>query len=180
MVDPTDDRPSGPPRLPESRRPCIPKDGAISVDEDGMPDDIDYDPDNNRLVFRDEHGNAAGAVDQVTPEIWNYRVSSDTPLIRQWFSYRKKDRSRPLIGDRRPPSDLNRIQTQSWLPEYTTELLSLLNILGLLIDLEPAQASLLDKILGGPLLTHEELANSGALDDSADVTDHGSGLVFSC
>jgi hypothetical protein len=58
-------------------------------------------------------------------------------------------------------------------------LLSLLNILGLLIDLEPAQASLLDKILGGPLLTHEELANSGALDDSADLPVDELGGLFS-
>jgi hypothetical protein len=113
MVDPTDDRPAGAPRLSEDRRPLIPADGAIPSDEYGMPDDIEYESDNNRLVFRDEHGNAAGAVDRVTSEMWNYRVSSDTPLIRQWFIYRKKDRSRPLIGDRSPPSDLNQIQTQS-------------------------------------------------------------------
>jgi hypothetical protein len=38
------------------------------------------------------------------------------------------------------------------LPEYTEELLNVLNVLGLLVDLEPKQAKLLEKICEGPLI----------------------------
>ena len=57
-----------------------------------------------------------------------------------------------MIGDRRPPSPLETIQPDGWLAEYTTDLLDLLNVLGRLIALEPAQASLLDRICAGPLI----------------------------
>ena len=35
------------------------------------------------------------------------------------------------------------IQPDHWLPEYTTELLNVINVLGLLVSLEPRQAALL-------------------------------------
>jgi hypothetical protein len=44
--------------------------------------------------------------------------------VSQWFSYRKRNRERPIIGDRRPPSKLGVIQPDHWLAEYTTELAS--------------------------------------------------------
>jgi hypothetical protein len=31
-------------------------------------------------------------------------------VLTQWFSYRKKNRERAIIGDRRPPSKLGDIQ----------------------------------------------------------------------
>jgi hypothetical protein len=81
----------------------------------------------------------------------------------QWFSYRRKNRERPIIGDRRPPSALNNIQPDHWLPEYTSELLNVLNVLTLLVELEPAQSELLDRICAGPLFAHEALTTAGAL-----------------
>jgi len=36
-------------------------------------------------------------------------------------------------------------------------------VLGLLIDLEPAQATLLEKICTGPLISEDELTTAGAL-----------------
>jgi hypothetical protein len=83
-------------------------------------------------------------------------------VLRQWFSYRKRDRSRPIIGDRRPPSPLDKIQPDHWLPEYTSDLLDLLNVLGRLIALEPKQADLLNRICDNPLLSADELRNTGA------------------
>ena len=83
--------------------------------------------------------------------MWTYQVSGKQ-VLRQWFSYRKRNRERPQIGDRRAPSPLNDIQPDYWLPEYTEELLNVLNVLGLLIDLEPKQASVLDRIVEGPLV----------------------------
>lgn len=81
----------------------------------------------------------------------------------QWFSYRKQNRERPLIGDRRKPSALCDIQPDHWLPEYTTELLNVLNVLGLLIDLEPTQAQLLEEVCAGSLISETELKQAGAL-----------------
>jgi hypothetical protein len=73
-------------------------------------------------------------------------------VLTQWFSYRKKNRERPIIGDRRPPSKLGDIQPDRWLAEYTTELLNVLNVLALLVELEPAQSQILEAICAGPLL----------------------------
>ena len=82
-------------------------------------------------------------------------------MLTQWFSYRRKTRERPIIGDRRPPSPLGDIQPESWPAEYTTELLNLLNVLGLLVELEPAQAAMLEPVCGGPLLDATHLASQG-------------------
>jgi hypothetical protein len=76
----------------------------------------------------------------------------------------RRNRERPIIGDRRPPSPLGDIQPDHWLPEYTTELINVLNVLGLLVELEPAQAQLIEKICSGPLISSEELAAAGAFD----------------
>jgi hypothetical protein len=48
------------------------------------------------------------------------------------------------------------------LPEYTTDLLDLLNVLGRLVALEPAQADLLDRIRQSELRTADELHGAGA------------------
>ena len=61
---------------------------------------------------------------------------------------------RPIIGDRRTPIDrLGDIQPDHWLPEYTTELLNVLNVLTMLVELEPEQADLLDRICTGVLIS---------------------------
>ena len=82
----------------------------------------------------------------------------------QWFSYRKLDRTRPIIGDRRPPSPLDRIQPDGWLADYTTDLIDLLHVLGWLVLVEPNQADPLDRICAGPLLTVDTLMAASALD----------------
>jgi hypothetical protein len=157
MADPKDGRPSEPPRSPIDKRPLIPKAGAIPNDPTRMPDSIEYDAEKKRLTIGE------GYVDNVAAEVWSYNVSGKQVLL-QWFSYRKKDRERPIIGDRRPPSPLAELQPDHWLSEYTTELINLLNVLGLLVDLEPVQEKLLEKICAGPLLSSESLATGGALD----------------
>ena len=103
-----------------------------------------------------------GYVEHVEPGMWNYEVSGKQVLL-QWFSYRKANRERPIIGDRRPPSPLGDIQPDYWLAEYTTELINLLNVLGRLVDVEPVQATLLEKICAGPTISAEELSTAGAL-----------------
>jgi hypothetical protein len=68
-------------------------------------------------------------------------------VLTQWFSDRRKARDRPIIGDHQPPSKLGEIQPDHWVAEDTTELLSVLHVLGLFVEMEPAQA----KLLGGDL-----------------------------
>ena len=116
---------------------------------------MDYDPAMRRLKI------GKGYVENVTPEMWAYEVSGKN-VLRQWFSYRRRDRSRPIIGDRRPPSPLDSIQPDHWLPEYTSDLLDLLNVLGRLIALEPRQADLLARICDSRLRSADELRNAGA------------------
>ena len=145
FADPDADRPPGAPRLPQDRAPRIPKAGAIPDDPASMPDEIDYDDSQHRLLI------GSGYVDNVPAAVWQYEVSGKR-VLTLWFSYRKKNRERPIIGDRRPPSKPGEIQPDHWLAEYTTELLNVLHVLALLVELEPAQAKLLEEICEGPTL----------------------------
>ena len=156
FADPARGRPAQAPRLPASEAPRIPAAGAIPQDPASMPDAIDYDAANRRLLV------GSGYVDRVTPQMWGYEVSGKH-VLRQWFSYRKANRERPIIGDRRPPSQLGEIQPDHWLAEYTTELLDVLHVLGLLVGLEPQQAELLKRVCGGRMISAEELRAAGAL-----------------
>ena len=110
-----------------------------------MPDEMGYNESKNRLLV------GTGFIDHVPEAVWRYEVSGKR-VLTQWFSYRKKNRERPIIGDRRPPSKLGDIQPDHWLAEYTTELLNVLHLLGLLVDMEPDQATLLEAICEGPSL----------------------------
>ncbi len=132
-------RPPGPPRLPKDRAPRIPRLGAIPDDPGSMPDEIAYEEAGQRLRI------GTGFIDRVPEAVWRYEVSGKR-VLTQWFSYRKMNRERPIIGDRRPPSALGDIQPDHWLAEYTSELLNVLNVLAMLVDLEPEQAELLEAI----------------------------------
>jgi hypothetical protein len=154
FADPADGRPTGPPRLPAAQAPRIPADGSIPPDE--VPDVIDYD----RLTQRLRIG--SGYVENVPAEVWEYEVSGKH-VLRQWFSYRRATRERPIIGDRRPPSPLGDIQPDDWQAEYTTELLNVLHVLGWLVQLEPSQADLLDRICANQMIALDELVAVGAI-----------------
>jgi hypothetical protein len=128
-----------------------------------MPDTIEFEEGKRRLMI------GSGYIENVTPQMWNYEVSGKH-VLRQWFSYRKANRERPIIGDRRPPSKLGDIQPDHWLSEYTTELIDLLNVLGRLIELEPSQANLLEQICSGETIPVDELRAKDVLSLSASVT----------
>lgn len=153
--DVTQGRPASLPRLPDERRPQVPAGGTIPITPAGMPDSLEYDPVLHRLNV------GAGYIEPVSKAVWDYQVSGKQVLV-QWFSYRRKTRERPQIGDRRAPSSLGDIQPDHWLPEYTTELLNVLNVLGLLVDLETQADDLLGRICQGPLITQSMLHASGA------------------
>ncbi len=162
FVAPKQGRPASPPRLPANTAPRIPAAGAILQDAAAMPDSIEYDEANQRLKI------GSGYVERVTPQMWNYEVSGKH-VLRQWFSYRKAHRERPIIGDRRPPSKLGEIQPSYWLAEYTTELINVLNVLGKLIELEPAQADLLERVCNGPTINIDELRGVDAFEIPASL-----------
>ena len=144
-------RPAGAPRVAVNP-PTVPKGGAIPSTPEGFPDTLDYDAALRRLKI------GSGHIDNVAPEVWAYEVSGKN-VLRQWFSYRKKDRERPLIGDKRPPSPLSKIQPDRWLPEYTSELINVLNVLTLLVELEPKQADLLERVIDGPLIAASKISS---------------------
>ena len=156
FADPAAGRPKKAPRLPPGERPTIPADGAIPGAPEPLPDVMSYDAEKRRLHV------GAGFVDRVTPAMWAYEVSGKN-VLRQWFSYRRRDRTKPVIGDRRPPSDLDKIQPASWPAEYTSDLLDLLNVLGGLLKSEPTQADLLGRICAGPLVSAAALLKAGAI-----------------
>lgn len=167
-------RPAGPPRV-EKDEPRIPAGGTLPSTLAAMPRDLDYDPAAKRLKL------GTGYIDNVLAAVRAYEVSGKN-VLDQWWSYRREDRSKPPMGDKRPPSRLEGIKPTDWLPEYTTELLALLRVLTRLVALEPKHADLLKRIVEGPLIDSDALSASGSLseasaeesdagDDDADATD---------
>jgi hypothetical protein len=144
----------GAPRVtPASDEPTIPAGGALPALLADMPHELDYDPAAQRLKI------GAGYIDHVSPRVWAYDVSGKR-VLTQWWSYRRLDRSKPPMGDKRPPSELSKIQPEKWLPEYTTELLNVLRVLTRLVALEPAQDDLLRRIVEGPTLNAATLGGA--------------------
>jgi hypothetical protein len=93
--DPAAGRPKGPPRLPKQHAPFTPAGGAIPGSPEPLPDTMQYDAANRQLRV------GKGYVENVTPEIWAYEVSGKQ-VIWQWFSYRRRDRSRPSSATAAP------------------------------------------------------------------------------
>ena len=161
FTDPANNRPAGAPRA--SGGPTIPRGGAIPADPDKFPDELRYDDTARRLYVGE------GFIDNVSPEVRAYEVSGKN-IIDQWFSYRRLDRSRPMIGDRRPPSPLEQIRPDRWPASYTEDLINLLHVLTLLTALEADQADLLERICSGPLIAAELLRADGVFDDNSAAT----------
>lgn len=155
-------RPPGTPRV-ATDEPTIPAGGALPATLAAMPHELDYDPALRRLKI------GTAYVANVSPAVWAYEVSGKH-VIRQWWSYRRKDRSKPPMGDRRPPSKLSEIQPTEWLAEYTTELLAMLRVLTRLVALEPRQADLLARIVEGPTIDSDTLRAAGSLGESSAET----------
>lgn len=58
---------------------------------------------------------------------------------------------------------MSTLQPDSWLPEYTSDLIDLLHVLTLLTDLQADQAELLNEIASGPLVAVDDLTAVGLL-----------------
>jgi len=107
------------PRLPKESTPYIPAGGTIPSAPEPLPDEMEYDPATRRLKI------GRGYVANVTPEMSALRNLRQA-MLWHWFSYRRRDRSRPIIGDRRPPSPLdlihNRVAVTELLPRNVERL----------------------------------------------------------
>lgn len=156
MADSKAGRPRASPRLSASSRPKIPAGGEIQPSGAAFPQDMHYDATKHRLHV------GVGYIDNVTPEMWAFEVS-EKRILTQWFSYRRADRDRPTMGDKRPPSKLSSIQPAEWPDEYTTELINLLNVIGLLVQMQGALDDVLGRVLINGLISISELTAAGAL-----------------
>jgi hypothetical protein len=163
-------RPPGPPRV-DKDEPTIPAGGTLPSTLATMPRELDYDGAARRLKV------GTGYVANVSKEVWDYEVSGKN-VLRQWWSYRRKDRSKPPMGDKRPPSKLNEIQPDAWLPEYTTELLAVLRVLTRLVALEPKQADVLARIVARPTVDSDTLRAAGSLGEASAELEYTGGEVL--
>jgi len=146
-IDPAADQPEGPPRLPQERRFNMVE---VPDTEAGMPAAIAYDPKTQTLHV------GTGRIWPVPPEVWAYEISG-WRVVKRWFDYRKRN------PRGRRSSELDDVVRQRWTPTYTTELLNLLQVLSLLIGLQPDQAALLDRICAGPQITTAELQTAAVI-----------------
>jgi len=147
-ADPAAGRPADAPRAPDDRRPLV----LQPITPDPMPDDLTYDPGKRELHI------GGGVIGPVDPRVVAYEVSGMN-VLRKWFGYRRATRPQTR-GEQSPLDD---IRPTTWSTEYTTDLLNLLNVLTPVVDLEPEQEALLEKVLAGPLVTVNNLTEAGVL-----------------
>ncbi|MFF9167236.1 MULTISPECIES: type ISP restriction/modification enzyme [unclassified Streptomyces] len=143
-------RPAAPqrPRMPQDRRPISLE--PIPDDPANMPMTLRYDEESKQLWI------GTGCIAPVEPQVREYSVSGMN-VLDKWFGYRRKEPA----GKRQLP--LDHVYSPTWLPEWTSELLDMLNVLGLLVALEPEQRHLLNEICQGPRITKDDLTSAGVL-----------------
>lgn len=140
-------RPYGRVLLPRDRPRCV---AEIPDDTESMPEKLAYDPVTQDLWV------GSGRIRPVPRAVREYEVSGMN-VLDKWFGYRRRNPA----GKRR--LELDHEFAQRWLPSWTTELLELLNVLGLLVSEEPAQAELFNEVCAGPLITVTDLTTAGIL-----------------
>jgi hypothetical protein len=80
------------------------------------------------------------------------------PVVAKWIGYRLKNpRGRP------PASPLDKINATNWTRAFNDDLLSLLHVVGQLVQLEPEQRILLADVLASPLICIEQLRRTNVL-----------------
>ncbi|MDO8308925.1 MAG: type ISP restriction/modification enzyme [Actinomycetota bacterium] len=142
------DRQSGPPRIEGTTRPLVRE----PINLDPLPDEMEYDATTRQLRV------GGGVIAPVDPRVVAYEVSGMN-VLRKWFGYRRATRPQAR-GEQSPLDD---VRPTTWPTAYTTDLLDLLNVLTLVVELEPAQADLLDRVMAGPRITVNDLTAAGVL-----------------
>jgi len=115
---------------------------------DALPDDIEYDAAAGEIVI------GGGRFGPVTQRVYDYSVGGRN-VLRSWVMYRAKEPA----GKRTSP--LDDINPSAWERTWTQELIEVLSALNRLVELEEAQAALLERIAAGPVLTREQLEAGG-------------------
>jgi hypothetical protein len=126
-----------------------------------MPEVMTYDPERSLLSLAATSGtttsgsdSGAGTFGPVTPEVWDYAVGGKN-VLKSWFNYRK------AVPGGKKTSPLDLIHVEVWDADWTTELIDLLTVLTRLVELEPAQADLLDAVVAGPVHILDTLRTAG-------------------
>jgi hypothetical protein len=86
-------------------------------------------------------------------------IPLDTPPHQIGATLGGTHRRRDPAGKRTSP--LDSLHVDAWPAEWSRELTDLLTVLTRLVDLEPVQADLLDRVLAGPLVSKQSLAKDG-------------------
>ncbi len=144
-------RPAGNPQVEDpQRRPKV----LVSIPDSAAehPDDLDYDPASSTLQV------GSGRVGPVSQAVYDYEVSGMN-VLRKWFGYRRATPP-PVRGER---SALDDLRPDGWPPEYTSDLLDLLHTLELVVELEKAQADVLERVVNNPRITVADLSEAGVL-----------------
>jgi hypothetical protein len=108
-----------------------------------LPERFVHDPDSLELRL------GQGTFEPVTSEVREYQVGGQN-VLDGWLS-------RTGSPSRRAVSELDRIRPDRWQPEWSRELQRVLAVLSHLVDLQPTQDDLLDRVLVSPLISVAEL-----------------------
>lgn len=119
--------------------------------------DISYDAMANELRVAD------GIVTGVTPSMRDFSISGMNVLDRWLGARTHTGLGRSALTSRRA-THLDRIRPTEWEDAWNDELLDLLRVLRLTLDRAGAQDELLEEIVGGALLTPDELPTPTAAD----------------
>lgn len=118
------------------------------------PRDISFDADRSCLRVGD------GVLLGVAADVWDFKVSGMS-VMKKWLGYRtlsgagraaRREGGRAERGDRPPPSPLDRIRHEAWVPEWSEELRRLVTVLGEHIRLQREGTALLERIMSSDLV----------------------------
>ena len=113
-------------------------------------------PSKKRLLVGD------GYIDNVSPEVWSYEVSGKQ-VLPHWFSYRKRNREKPPMGDKRPPPTSAKFSPNRGPRSTPRSCSTSFTFSAGLLNWNDSQGELLVKICSGPTISLEELSASEAL-----------------
>ena len=119
-----------------------------------MPDTITYDPSARCLIMG---SGKVGRIGPVSNSAASYEVSG-MRIITHWFEYRKQN-----PAGRRGGSELDDINLGKWTLSMTEDLRDLVAVLEGCAALEQRQATLLARIVQGPLLSTADLEEAAVL-----------------
>ncbi len=97
-----------------------------------------------------------GVVANVSADVYGYTTSTMN-VFQSWFNYRRHN------PGGKQSSLLDAIHPPAWTDRYTEDMIDLLHVLTLLTAERPAQQELLEQIMGGTLITRNDLETAGAL-----------------